>query len=150
MARDQVQTDMTDLARRMQSLFNVDGAGAPQVARMMELQQEMFRQTETFARHWLERRQDAAETGLEALREIGSTSGSDPMAAMRAITEWQRGSFKRLNADLQEWVEICTHAAQLPQPQDTAATPKDTAQATTTKAKGQTASKAKAEHATPV
>jgi hypothetical protein len=149
MAKDQVQTDMTDLARRMQALFNLDGAGAPQIERMMQMQQEMFRQTETFARHWMERRQEAADAGMEALHEIGSTSGTDPMAAVRAITDWQRGSFMRMNADLQEWFEICTHAAQLPKPDDTA-TSQDPGQGANGRKKGQTAPKPKSEHATPV
>lgn len=150
MAKDQGQADMTDLARRMQALFNPNGAAVPQAERMLKMQQEMFKQTETFARHWLERRQEAADKGMEALREIGASSGSDPMAAMKAITDWQRGSFARMNADLQEWVEIWTHAGQLPEPEDKAATAQGSGQGTKTRAKGQADTKTKAEHATPV
>ena len=154
MAKDEAQTDITDLARRTQALFNPTGMAVPQVEQVLTLQQEMAGQTETFARHWVERRQEAVETGLEALREMSATNGADPMAAMRAITDWQRGSFERLNADLRDWVALCTQHTQL------SATPQSGPALSTTdlnadkpkqtKAKDRAASGAQTEHATPV
>ncbi len=112
MAEDHLQTDITDFTRRMQALFNPNGAAMPQVEQLLTVQQEMVRQTETFTRHWLERRQEAAETGLEALQTLSKTQGTDPAAALRAMADWQRGSFKRVSADLQDWVALCTQITQ--------------------------------------
>jgi hypothetical protein len=76
------------------------------------------------------------------------------MAAMRAITDWQRGSFERLNADLRDWVALCTQLTQL------SATPQSGPASSTTdrsadkpeptKARSRAASGARSQHATPV
>ncbi|MGI3211933.1 phasin family protein [Roseovarius tibetensis] len=154
MAKDEPQTDIIDLGRRMQALFTPTGAAVPQVEQMMKLQQEMVAQTETFARHWFERRQEAAETGLEALREMSTASRTDPLAAMRAITDWQRGSFERLNADLQDWVALCTQLTQVAVTPESgtgaSATNQNADKPKQTKAKDRAASGAQTEHATPV
>ena len=159
MAKDETQTDIMDLARRTQALFNPNGAAMPQFEHVLKLQQEMAGQTETFARHWFERRQEAAETGLEALREMNANSGADPMAALRVITDWQRGSFKRLNADLQDWVALCTQVTQIGAASQDAtqqgdgassAANKSADQPKSTKSKGRAASGDQSQHATPV
>jgi hypothetical protein len=154
MAKDEAQMDITDLARRTQALFNPTGMALPQVDQVLTLQQEMAGQTETFARHWFERRQEAAETGLEALREMSAANGADPMAAMRAITDWQRGSFERLNADLRDWVALCTQLTQLsgtPQSGPASSTTDRSAdKPEPTKARSRAASGARSQHATPV
>ena len=154
MAKDEAQTDIMDLGRRMQALFSPTGVSVPQVEQMLKLQQEMVGQTETFARHWVERRQEAAETGLEALREMSTAGGTDPMAAMRAMTDWQRGSFRRLNADLQDWVALCTQLTQVAVTPDSGtdapAANQDADTSKTAKARGRAASGTKSQHATPV
>ena len=98
MAKDQAQTDITDLARQTQALFKLNGTAAPQFEQVMKVQEGMLEQAETFTRHWIERRQDAVETALEALNKMNSTDKPDPAAAMQAIFDWQRGSFERLTA----------------------------------------------------
>lgn len=154
MAKDQAQTDVTDLARRTQALFNPTGMAVPQVEQVLTLQQEMAAQTEAFARHWVERRQEAVETGVETLREMNAANGADPMAAMRAITDWQRGSFERLNADLRDWVALCTQLTQIAAtPQNgpaSSATEQSADKPKPTKAKDRAASGPRSQHATPV
>jgi hypothetical protein len=108
MAEDRTNADITGMIRGMQALFDPSGTVAPGPERMLALHREMARQTQTFARHWLARRQDAAETGVAALQTLAATQGTDPAAALRAITDWQRGSVRRLDADLQEWIALCT------------------------------------------
>lgn len=159
MAKDRVQTDSTDVARRMQALFNLNELAAPQIERAMTLQENLLRQSEIFARHWVERRQEAAETGMQALREIRSRGTADPVTAVTAVTDWQRGSLKRMNADLEEWVALCTGVAQQAAPngdeagdartagEDTAR-PEGGGQDGTRKARGRSASTAGARPAT--
>lgn len=154
MAKDQAQMDITDLARRTQALFNPTGMALPQVEQVLTLQQEMAGQTETFARHWVERRQEAVETAVEALREISAANGADPTVAMRAMTDWQRGSFKRLNADLRDWVALCTQITQLSANAQSgptsSATDPDAEKPKPSKAGGRAASGPRSQHATPV
>lgn len=156
MAKDQAQTDITDLARQTQALFKLNGAAVPQVEQVLKAQQSMLEQAETFTRHWIERRQEAVETALEAMTEMQSADKSDPAAAMRAIADWQRGSVERLTTDMQEWMALCMQAGQL-----TTAAQSKSAQSKApssgsdkgkaTGSKGQSASSSsKSGHATPV
>src|SRR6056297_1213509 len=98
MAKDHALTDITDLARRTQALFKLNGATMPQFEQVMKVQEGMLEQTRTFTRHWIERRQEAGETALEVMKEINSADNPYPAAAMRAMADWQRGSFERVNA----------------------------------------------------
>src|SRR6056297_3885931 len=106
MAKDKPQTDVTDLARQTQALFNQNGAITPQVDQVMKVQQGMLEQAETFTRHWVERRQKALDTGVEALNKIGSSGKPDPVAAMQIISKWQHGSLERLTEDFQDWMAL--------------------------------------------
>ncbi|KPP85806.1 MAG: hypothetical protein HLUCCO07_01785 [Rhodobacteraceae bacterium HLUCCO07] len=157
MAKDEPRTDITDLARQTQALFNLSGAAAPRLTQVMKVQEGMLEQAETFTRHWIERRQEAIETALEALNSMNSKGKPDPVAAMQAIADWQRGSFERLTADYQEWMTLCMQATQLaatPQSEtgqdDPASSSTDQGKATA-KSKGRAASsRSKPDHAKPV
>ncbi|WP_372609616.1 hypothetical protein [Aquicoccus sp.] len=157
MAKDEPHTDIADLVRQTQALFNLSGAAAPRLTQVMKVQEGMLEQAETFTRHWIERRQEAIETALEALNSMNSKGKPDPVAAMQAITEWQRGSFERLTADYQEWMTLCMQATQLaatPQSetgQDDPASSRTDQDKATAKSKGRAASsRSKPDHATPV
>lgn len=161
MADDLAQADIVDFVRRTHALMYPNGTLAPGVEQLAKLQHEMAGQTETFTRHWFERRQEAAETGIKALRQISEANGTDPAASMRAITDWQRGSLDRVTADLREWAMLCVHAMTAaaiakpepqpqPQPQE-AADQSANAGKRSTATKGRAGSSgAKAQHATPV
>ena len=158
MSKDQAQTDITDLARQTQALFNLNGAAMPRVETVMKVQEGMLEQAETFTRHWIERRQEAVETGLEALNKISPTGKPDPATAMRAIVDWQRGSVERLNADLQDWMTMCLQATQLATAEQAKAASSEADQGKATAAKGKATaaqgrsatSGKKSDHATPV
>lgn len=125
MAEHKAQTGIADLARQTQALFNPNGTAVPGIGPLLKIQEDLSEEAETFARHWLERRREAADTAVEALREMSSTGRTDPAAAMRAITDWQRGSLKRLNADMREWMALCTQATHLAATAQDAAAPAD-------------------------
>ncbi|WP_292286016.1 phasin family protein [Marivita sp.] len=157
MAKDQPKTDIGDLSRQTQALFDLNGVAAPQLEQVMKVQEGMLEQAETFTRHWVERRQKAVETAVETLNEMNSSGKPDPMAAMQAIAEWQRGSLERLTEDYREWMTLCMQATQLaatPQDeteQDDAASDDTAEDKAATKSKGRAAaSRSKSEHATPV
>lgn len=157
MAKDQAQMDIMDLMRRTQALLQPTGTVAPGFEQITKMQQGMVSQTEVFARHWFERRQEAVESGLKVLQEISKTNGADPAGSMQAITDWQRGSLDRVTADLQEWTTLCMHAATLAAttsaetPSQDAADQSPKAEKRTTTTKGRTASTdSKSHHATPV
>ena len=151
MAKDQAQTDITDLARQTQALFKLNGAAMPQIETVMKAQEGMIEQAETFTRHWIERRQEAVETGLEALNKVNSTGKPDPAAAMQAIADWQRGSVEQLNADLQDWMTMCLQATRAAATAQDEAASSEADQGKATKAKGRSVtSSKKSEHATPV
>jgi len=157
MTKDEPQTDITDLAPQTQAMFKLNGAAAPKVEQVMKVQEGMLEQAETFTRHWIERRQEAADTTLEALREMNSTDKPDPVAAMQTIADWQRGSFERLTEDFRDWMTLCMQPMQLAvtsqgeTEQADAASSGNDQRKSTTKSKGRAASsRSKSDHATPV
>jgi len=157
MAKDKPQTDVTDLARQTQALFNQNGAITPQVDQVMKVQQGMLEQAETFTRHWVERRQKALDTGVEALNKIGSSGKPDPVAAMQIISKWQRGSLERLTEDFQDWMALCMQPMQLAATQQSETTQDDAASSDSDQGKASNTSKGrsaasggKSGHATPV
>ena len=151
MAKDQAQTDITDLARQTQALFKLNGAAMPQFEQFWKMQDSMLNEAETFARHWFERRHNATETAVEALHEMGSTGQPDPVAAMQAVSNWQRGSVERLTEDLQDLMTLCTHLTQAAATAQAEAASSEVDQGKATKAKGRSAtSSSKSGHATPV
>lgn len=157
MAKEQSQTDITDMARQAQALFKMDGVTAPQFEQLMKMQQGMLEQAEAFTQHWIERRQEAVETAIEALNGMNSDGKPDPAVAIRAITDWQRGSFERLTADYQEWMKLCMKATQLAASQhieaaeDDALSSDDEQGKTARKSNGAApSSRSKSQHATPV
>lgn len=162
MAKDEPQTDITDLARQTQELFKLNGAAAPKLDQIMKVQDGMLEQAGAFTRHWIERRQEAVDTAVKALNEMNSTDKPDPMVAMQAIADWQRGSLERLAEDYREWMTLCMQAPQLAATsqgetekdetkQDDAASSGTAENKAETKSKGKAASsRSKSEHATPV
>ena len=157
MAKDQPKTDIGDLSRQTQALFDLNGVAAPQLEQVMKVQEGMLEQAETFTRHWVERRQKAVETAVETLNEMNSSGKPDPMAAMLGTAQWQRGSLERLTEDYREWMTLCMQPMQLTatsqgetEQADAASSATDQGKATT-KSKGRAAaSRSKSEHATPV
>jgi len=111
MTKEKVQTSIADLARQAQAIFQPNGGATPQFEKFLTTQESALREIESFAQHWLERRQEATRNAADALRKMNSTDRSDPTATLQAITEWQRGSFDRLRADLQEWTALCMRCA---------------------------------------
>ena len=151
MVKDQSQAGITDLTRQTRALFEPIGAMAPGFEQVVKVQKDMLEQVEAFNRHWLERRQEAFDTALQAMTEMQSAQKPDPAAAMRAIAGWQAGSVARLTADLQEWMTLCMQATQAAATAQDDAAPSDSNEGKATKAKGQSAaSGSKSDHATPV
>lgn len=111
MTKERMQPDLTEMARKTQALFTANGAAGAQFEQFLEMQDSLLEEAETFARHWFERRHAATETAIEALHEAKSNGAADPAQAMRAITDWQRGAFERLAADMQEWTALCMRCA---------------------------------------
>ena len=64
---------------------------------------------------------------------------------MRALMDWQQGSFQRLAEDMQEWVELCSNCAGRVTEADLEAS-KEGVEAVAKSAK----SAAKTKHSTPV
>lgn len=151
MAQEKTQTNITDLAQQTQALFKLNGTAASQFEQFWKMQDSMLKEAETFARHWFERRHNATETAVEALHEMGSTGQTDPVAAMQAISNWQRGSAERLTEDLQDLMTLYTHLTQAATTAQAEAASSGVDQGKATKAKGESATSGnKSGHATPV
>ena len=111
MANDQGRSDIIDLTRRTQALFEFNRTAAPQLESIVQVQEGIAKELESFARNWFQRRHEATETAFKALQDVNAAGKDDPAAAIQAITEWQRGSFERLNADLNDWAALCMRCA---------------------------------------
>ena len=150
MTKEKPQTAIPDPMRQTQDLFKLNGGVAPQFEQVQKVHETMLKDAQTFAEHWFERRQEATRRAAEALQEMNSSGKPDPVAAMQAISEWQRGSVERLKADFQEWIALWTRAAHLAARTQAPVAPSDSDQGKSGKAKGAASLNAKADHATPV
>ncbi len=145
MAKENAQADIADLVNGAQALLRVGTVGAPQFENLLRVEKSILSEAETFSRHWFERRHEATDTAIKAVREMNSAAAGDPSAAMQAVIAWHRGSFQRVNADLQEWIKLCMRCA------GAATTAQlDTDQGGARQAEGKASSKPQAGHATPV
>jgi hypothetical protein len=73
------------------------------VAPPPQQQAELFEGMNALASAWMKRRQEALETGLEALQKMAACQ--DPAAAMRLYADWMAGSLSRIVADANDMRE---------------------------------------------
>jgi len=66
----------------------------------MPQQIEIFAAMNEFMAAWMKRRQEALDTGLEALRKMAASP--DPATAGRICTDWMGGSMNRILADVSD------------------------------------------------
>lgn len=109
------QTDLAafyaDTLKSMQSAFQPNLMVAPQAEHFWQIQDHLLDETESFMRHWFERRHEATRTALAAARKtIGDESGT-PGEAMQTIAEWQRHSMERMVEDAREWLDTVQRCA---------------------------------------
>ena len=103
-------TDLGGLMEQLRGMFALNPMARPQIEQFWKAQEDILEETETFSKAWFERRHEAARTALEALRRM-NRDGADASSATRAMVDWQQGSLRRLNEDLQQWVELCSRCA---------------------------------------
>lgn len=99
---------MMDQAR---ALLAANPTIAPQIAQFWKVQEQMLRDTETYAQGWFARRHEAIRSAREAVRRANGPSGIDPAQSLQRGLEWQRGSWQRTAEDLQEWAALCARCA---------------------------------------
>lgn len=99
-----------DLMEQARGMFALNPVAEPQMKKFWEAQDGILEEAEAFSRAWFERRHEAAKKALEAVKTANG-NGSDPSAAMRAMVDWQQGSFQRMTDDMQEWVDLCSRCA---------------------------------------
>lgn len=150
MTKDRAQTAFPDLARQTQGFLTLNGPAAPLLEQHRRMQETMLKETGTFAQHWFERRLEAARRTAHALHEMNAIGKRDPVAAMLVIADWQRGSFERVNADLLEWITLCTRATHMVAAAQGEVAPSDSDPGKSSKAEGAADSSPGSDHATPV
>lgn len=150
MPEEKAKTGDADLTGKWQEVFKLTGATMPRVEQFWQAQYSMLHEAETFAREWFERRHEATQKAVEAAHQMNSTDGTDPMAAMRAIADWQRGSFERLNADLEDWFRLCAHFPRFVTGTQDGDTPPDTKDGKATNARDRPAAASRSAEVTPV
>ena len=105
------QSAITKTFRQAQQMLGAGPVGPADAERFWAAQDNILRETETFARHWFERRHTATRTAMDAAKDIARSGASDPAAAMSAVTEWQSHSLERVTDDLRDWIDLCSRCA---------------------------------------
>lgn len=103
-------TPLNDLIEQSRAIMGANPMIAPQMEQFWKAQDAILEETEAFTKSWFDRRHKAAQTALEALRNVNG-DGADPSAATRTMMDWQQHSFQRLASDMQEWLELCSRCA---------------------------------------
>ncbi|WP_101067954.1 phasin family protein [Roseovarius salinarum] len=113
MARKQTKSDksISEILRPAQEALSLNPVFGPQVEQFWAAQEKMLDETETFTRHWFERRHEAARTALDAARKASASGTSDPAEAMQAMRDWQQHSMERMTADAREWFDCMARCA---------------------------------------
>jgi hypothetical protein len=104
------KTPVTDLVEQARGMLAVNPMVTPQVEQFWKAQESILGEVEAYSKAWFARRHDATRSALEVVQR-SSGNGTDPAAALKAMTEWQQHSIQRLAADTQEWIELCTRCA---------------------------------------
>lgn len=110
MAQKDSTTAFNDMISQARGMFVVNPMVAPQVEQFWKAQDGLLKEAEAYSRAWFERRHDAAQSALEAVRKV-SGNGADPAAATQTLVEWQQHSFQRMAEDMQQWVDLCSRCA---------------------------------------
>lgn len=150
MAKEDPQHGLIEIVQKMQAPFMVDRASGAPVERFLEIQGSLLKEAEVFARHWFQRRNDAIETAMDALRQMNSDGAAGPAGALQVMAGWQRGSLERLGADAQEWTALCMRSAAAATATKVGDTLVGSDKPETDKAGGKAGTKPKAGRATPV
>ncbi|MFW8635639.1 hypothetical protein [Cribrihabitans pelagius] len=100
-----------DVLGAMQNAMMLNPMMKPQAEQFWAAQEKLLDEAEVFARHWFERRHEAAQTALTATLTATSAGGGSPAAAVRALTEWQRQSAERIAEDGREWAGMVSRCA---------------------------------------
>lgn len=100
----------TDLMEQARGMMAANPLISPQMEQFWKAQDGILEEAEAYSKAWFGRRHEATRSALETVRKMNG-NGSDPAAALRAMTEWQQHSFQRLVEDAQEWLELCTRCA---------------------------------------
>ncbi len=79
---------------------------APAMRRMFETQDRILDEVEVFARHWFQRRHEAARSAVDAAGRIAENGAEDPAEAQRLVGEWCSHSAERLSKDAQEGLHL--------------------------------------------
>lgn len=109
MATDQ-KTSFTDVMEQARGMMAANPILGPQMEQFWKAQDGILQEGEAFSKAWFQRRHEAAQSALEAVRDVKG-NGADPSAAMRTMIDWQQHSFQRIADDMQQWVELCSRCA---------------------------------------
>lgn len=103
---DSPTTDWTETIVRQTGSSTAHIAECQKMA--LHQQQELLQDSQQRMVAWTKRRQQALETGLDALSRMSSCKS--PIEMMAICTEWMSGSFSRVLADVED---AQTHAARM-------------------------------------
>ncbi|MCI2393912.1 phasin family protein [Aliiroseovarius sediminis] len=101
----------TDMMKQTQDMMTANPMMGAQMTNVFETQQKFLQEAQTFSEHWFDRRKQAAETAMQAARDIVDAGSAEPSVVLNVMSEWQQHSMERMAADFQEWVDLCSRCA---------------------------------------
>lgn len=110
-ATDKTPGIFTEALKPLQGAMLFNPMFKPQVEQFWNVQEKILDEAEVFARHWFERRHEAARTALDAARTIASDNPAAPVTMAEAFAEWQRHSAERIAEDGREWFGMMSRCA---------------------------------------
>ncbi|SMX48826.1 hypothetical protein [Maliponia aquimaris] len=84
---------------------------APQMKHVLHAQVRILDEVGKFSTAWLQRRQEAAQTMIDAGRRIAMQGSVDPANALKEMVDWQTHSMERLAADAKDCSEMLNRCA---------------------------------------
>ncbi|TNE37494.1 hypothetical protein [Roseovarius sp.] len=102
---------ISDLAQQVQNTIFANPITAPQAENLLQAQENVLQEFETFSHHWFARRHTATKTALQAAQDIARNGGRDPSVMVKKMSDWQQHSMERIVEDFQEWLDLCARCA---------------------------------------
>ncbi|MCI2393898.1 hypothetical protein [Aliiroseovarius sediminis] len=84
---------------------------APMTKHVLEVPDDILDEVEKFSAAWLDRRQIAVKTMIEAGQRMTTEGAADPSNAIKEIADWQAHSMARLAQDAKDYSELMAHCA---------------------------------------
>lgn len=104
---------IAELFQSTRDMMEATPAAGIQAREFWERQERILAESETFARAWFGRRNEATQAAVHACEKLAGSGSGNPQSVIEVLSEWQRGSLDRMATDAREYGELLARCSGL-------------------------------------